>query len=203
MRTKLEPYLCDQELWPVVCPVNTPPSSAVVVSPDRLLFSGYTSLPECLRAGESRQAGCPKDGPPPNEQPDLQKFGRRNLCVHPAHTCHRRRSTCMLWAINVKEVMGRDATSLMLLLICCLEVIILKFTGGVAVRATHRDRLTNGPTGSRVRVTVCLSDRLTDWLTASQETSRINQSRLTDWLTKGQQKEEGKKKKKLQADGEK
>ena len=79
--------------------------------------------------------------------------------------------------------------------ICCLEVIILKFTGGVAVRATHRDRLTNGPTGSRVRVTVCLSDRLRDWLTASQETSRINQSRLTDWLTKGQQKEEGKKKK--------
>lgn len=84
--------------------------------------------------------------------------------------------------------------------ICSLEVIILKFTGEEAVRASHRDRLTNGLTGSRVRVTVCLSDRLADWLTASQETSRINQSRLTVWLKASRKK---RKKKKLQADGEK
>lgn len=74
-------------------------------------------------------------------------------------------------------------------------IIILKSQTCRETCRNLRDRLTNGLTGRPVRDTDWLSDRPADWLTASQETSRISQGLtdwltdwLADWLTKGQRK---------------
>lgn len=221
LRSRLEPYICDQELWPVVCPVNTPPSSAVAAPLARLLlFLGYTSalepfLTARVSLGWREQTGrmserwdAPQRAAPPAETRPVHSAKVRDTAVSraPAHVCniyHRRRSTCMLRAMDVKEVMGHDATSLMLLLLLLLFQENWKtsdmFFGSAHFKIQWRRscqsfsrRQTDKWADRKSSQSYSLSEWPTSGLTDSQSRNQSDKSKQADWLTKGQQKEKKK-----------